>query len=193
MLRSTIAAVCLIVAAARAGAQEARPPVDVGVGFGRLFVHEYEDFFTGGPDQSAVDLRVSLPFTPRFAFEGMITVGRRNAAFQHRTEGLYLLQVKQRLRSATGDRFHVFLTYGAAGYYAHVHQTAGQVLLPDGTKFPIPEFSYTETGPPLAAVLGGGVQHELAGRVAIRSEAQLVTVLWLPLGVRLSAGVSIPF
>jgi hypothetical protein len=156
-------------------------------------VNEYEDFFTGGPDQTAVHLRVTLPFTRQFSFECVVTIGGRGNEFWHRTEGFYVFQVKQRLVRATGDRFHVFLTYGAAGYYAHVHQPAAQVTLDDGTVVPIPESSYTETDPPIAAIMGAGFQRELGRRVALRAEAQLMTLLWIPLGVRLSAGVSIPF
>jgi hypothetical protein len=54
-------------------------------------------------------------------------------------------------------------------------------------------FTYTTIDQPVAAVVGVGAQHAFARRIAFRADAQLVTVLYLPLGARLSAGVSIPF
>ena len=55
------------------------------------------------------------------------------------------------------------------------------------------DFSYNQSDPPFFAVIGGGFQRELGRRAAFRADAQMVTLLWLPVGMRLSAGISIPF
>jgi hypothetical protein len=102
----------------QAFSQQPSPP-EVGIG-GEHFFPTYGDWFTDSLRESSANLRVTLPFTPRFAFEAIGTVGRRGDEFYQRTEGLYFLQVKQRLRRNQLHRFQPFITYGAAGYYAHV-------------------------------------------------------------------------
>ena len=47
--------------------------------------------------------------------------------------------------------------------------------------------------PPVAALLGGGVQHDFPRRVAFRADAQVAMLLYLPVAVRASASVTIPF
>src|SRR3954470_3422537 len=169
-----------------------RPPVEAGAGFTRLIVNEYEDFFSGGPDMLGVDVRTTVPFSPRFSVEGVITVGQRNTDFLDRIEGLYLIQVKQRLQRATHGRFHTFLTYGAAGYWAHVSVPEVRIPQPGGGTTIRRRTTYHEIDQPLAAVIGVGVQHALMPHLAVRAEAQLITVLYIPIGPRFSAGVSIP-
>ena len=63
----------------------------------------------------------------------------------------------------------------------------------NGDVLKVQPFSYAETDEPIATTIGGGFQQTLGRRLAVRADAQLVTLLWLPLGVRFSAGVSIPF
>ena len=43
-----------------------------------------------------------------------------------------------------------------------------------------------------AAVVGGGLQYDLTSRVAIRADAQVVSILYYPVGTRASVGVTIP-
>jgi hypothetical protein len=38
------------------------------------------------------------------------------------TEGLYVVQIKQRLPGFEQRPLHLFITYGVVGYYAHVVQ-----------------------------------------------------------------------
>jgi hypothetical protein len=148
---------------------------------------------TVGSTQPAIHLRVTVPFTPRFSFEALTTISSSTSEpASDRTDGLYIFQVKQRLVSASGERFHAFLTYGSAGYYARFHQNATTITRPGGTRYDIVEYRYSQTDPPFFAVVGGGFQRELGRRAAFRADAQMVTLLWFPVAVRLSAGISIP-
>jgi hypothetical protein len=174
-------------------AQDVRPPVEVGVGVSTLQTVPYEDFFANDFADPALDVRLTVPFTPRFSFETTATLGRRSNQYFSRTEGLYLLRVKQQLRSATGGRFHAFLSYGVAGYYARVSQREVRIVQPDGQTLISPAFRYTEWDEPLATFVGGGVQHAITPRAALRAEGQLLSLVYIPLGVRWSASVSIPF
>ena len=176
-----------LVASAEASAQDRRPPVEAGLGITGLAAVPYEDF--GVPDNTpGVVGRVTAPFTPRFSLEGLMTLSRLDDQYRRSTEGFYLIQVKQRLVRATRGRFQPFLTYGAAGYYRNVR--VSPFSLPSGETFR--GFSYTDVDEPWAAVIGGGVQHVLNRRLAWRADAQLVTFLWIPLGGRFDASLSIP-
>jgi hypothetical protein len=174
-----------------AAAQE-RPAAEIGVGGSGVPMLNV-DFFTDGRDLGGPDVRITLPFTPRFSFESLVTLGSRRDGYNRRLEGFYLFQVKQRLRSATRGRFHAFLTYGGAGYYAQVWQPETQIPVVGGGTITRPARTYNEVDPPLAAVPGVGVQHAVARHLAVRLDAQLITILYYPVGGRFSASVSIPF
>ncbi len=192
MDRATAATAIVFLWAASPSAQSLRPPVEFGAAFGRLATTPYEDFLGDGPNEPTFDVRATVPLTPRFAVEGLFTVGRSGTEFTTRTEGLFIVQVKQRLESGTRGNFHPFLIYGVAGYWARVSQEEVRVIDDAGRLIVSPAFRYTEIDEPVAAVIGGGIQHAFARRAAVRCEAQLVTLLYIPLGARLSAGVSIP-
>ncbi len=181
----------LLLVCAAASAQDTVPPPEVGAGYGGLLVNRKGGDYTVGASRPAVDVRMTLPFTPRFAFEGLATISSSTSTSRlHITNAVYLLQVKQRLRSMTGERFHAFLTYGAAGYYAHLHQEAVTSIRPDGTPSSIGEFTFAHTDPPFFAVLDGGLQRELGRRAAFRADVQVITLAWAPFGVRASTGLS---
>ena len=188
-----LTAALLILLSAAVSAQHALPPPEVGAGYGGLLVGNEGGDYTVGSTRPAMHLRVTLPFTPQFSFEGLTTISSSTSesAF-HRTNGLYILQVKQRLRSTTGEGFHGFLTYGAAGYYARLHQQAITVTRSNGTQTVVSEYAFHHTDPPFFAAIGGGFQHDLGRRAAFRADAQVLTLLWVPMGVQLSAGISVP-
>lgn len=192
LVRWVLAIVIVGSAAGRAAAQESRPPVEVGAGIGALMTVPYEDFFTNDFASPAGDLRLSVPMSPRFSFEATGSLGRRGNQFNTRLEGLYLLQIKQRLRSATRGGFHAFLAYGLAGYWARVSQKEVRSLQPNGEYVVHPAFKYTEWEQPLATFAGGGVQYALSPHVALRTEVRLVSLVFLPMGVRVAGSVSIP-
>jgi hypothetical protein len=194
---SMAAALLIIVGAGLGSAAENQappnrhPPPEVGVGVDRLFP-VYGDYVTDNVDEPIAHVRVTLPFMPRFAFEGIGTIGRRGNEYWQRTEGLFFLQIRQRLRRDQHHPFQPFITYGAVGYYSHLTQRDYQVPQPGGGEKTYSGFSYTETEPPLATAFGAGFQQQLGSHVALRADAQLVTFVYLPLGFRLSGGVSIP-
>jgi hypothetical protein len=190
------AALLLIGAASRpAAAQQPplarRPPPEVGVGVTR-FLPTFGDFDTDSLTEGSADLRVTLPFTPRFAFEAIGTIGQRRNEFWNRTEGLYLMQIRQRLRRTDTSPFQPFITYGAVGYYAHVTQRELRIPQPGGGMYTSPATTYDEMEQPIATAVGVGFQQRLGSQVAIRADTQLVTFLFLPLGMRFSTTVSLP-
>jgi hypothetical protein len=193
-LTTGIAVALLALTSVAASAQETQetPPVEIGAGYGGLLIINKGGDYTVGPTRSAFHFGVTLPFKPRFSFEALMTVSIRTApSALDVTDGVYILQVKQRLLA--GKRFHTFVTYGGAGYYARFHQNALTVTYPNGRTSDIPEARFNQNDPPFFAVIGGGFQHQIGGHAAFRADAQLVTLLWLPASVRLSAGISIPF
>jgi hypothetical protein len=168
------------------------PPVEIGAGYGGFLIVNKGGDYTVGGTRPAFHFGLTLPFKPRFAFEALMTVSTSTVPTKlDVTEGVYILQVKQRFLSR--ERFHAFVTYGGAGYYARFHQNAYSVTYPTGFTFDTPEARFAQTDPPFFAVIGGGFQREIGGHTALRVDAQLLTLLWATAGVRLSAGIAIPF
>ena len=190
------AAALLIIGAASgsAAAQQPparRPPPEVGVGFTK-FSPIYGDYVTDSMAEGSADLRVTLPFTPRFAFEAIGTIGQRGNEYWSRTEGLYMMQIRQRLRRTDSSPFQPFITYGAVGYYAHVAQREVRTPQPGGGVYTSPARKFNEVEEPWATAFGAGFQQRLGSNVAIRAETQFLTFFYLPLGMRFSTTVSIP-
>ena len=171
-----------------ASAQTSRhPPAEIGAGISRM-IPVYGDYSTDDLSEATGHIRVTLPFAAHFAFEGATTMGRRADDYRTRTEGLFILQVQQRFRRAVDAPFQPFITYGGAGYYAHVTQHEvrrnGVLVSRHG--------SFNEIDPPIATLFGAGAQQRLARHITVRAEAQLLTLLYLPLGYSFSTSVSIP-
>jgi hypothetical protein len=186
-----IAAAMVMLTATAASAQSTRPPIEAGIGFGAIASVPYEDFGVPGESPSA-DVRVTVPVSPRFSLEGQLTIAPSSDRYGRQVEGLYLIAVKQRIARGTRGGFHPFVSYGAAGYFEHRRVNPYSVTLPSGDVTTYPGFSYTSIDQPYGTFVGGGVQHAFSRHVAIRGEAQLLTFLWIPLGVRYSTSVSIP-
>jgi hypothetical protein len=167
-----------------------RPPAEVTLSAGKLYPI-YFDFFTDDVDELGGDVRVTLPFTPRFAFEGAGTIGRRQNDYSSRVEGFYIMQIKQRLIRAERGAFRPFLTYGVAGYYSHFSRPELHLPGPNGSLMTYPAYSQFEHDPPLATLFGGGFQQRLSNRLALRADVQMMTLLYLPLGSRYSVGLSV--
>lgn len=190
MLLTLILAVPTCLSAQPMKAERPRPPVEIGAGI-EYFKPIPFDFDTDDLTTVSGDLRLTVPFTPQFAVEGTITIGQRDTSYAGITEGLYLLQVKQRLPRLESKRLRPFLLYGAVGYYQRNarHEWSGIGL--DGRLYTVPPATYWEIEQPIATALGGGFHYDLSRRVSIRSEAQIVTLLWIPILSRFSTGVSI--
>ena len=159
------------------GEPAGRPPVELGVGVNGIRIADI-DFLQPRVAGPALDLRATVPLTARFAVEALVTIDRATNSYERRDEGLYTLQIKQRIARVSTARTHVFLTYGATGNYARVSAT---------------RYAYTEADPPVFATVGAGVERTLGRYLGVRVDAQVMTVLYLPLAVRVSAGLSIPF
>jgi hypothetical protein len=56
----------------------------------------------------------------------------------------------------------------------------------------VPARTDTYVSLPLIGLIGGGYQHDIVRRLAVRVEAQAVMAFVLPVGVRMAAGVSVP-
>jgi hypothetical protein len=193
-LRIGAMAVAILASAAAARAQDGqvvKPPPEIGIGWGRLTPIRF-DFITDDMTEPSVELRATVPVTPRFSVEGLVTVGRRKAGFVERTEGLYLVQVKQRLPRTERGRLHPFLTYGLTGYYGHVVRPETIITNPDGSTDTLPARTFNEVDEVLSMVVGAGLQYEISRHLAVRGDVQFLSVLWIPVGVRYSAGISIP-
>src|SRR5262245_34883428 len=84
-----------------------RGPVEVSVGLGRM-IPTFGDFTTEDMTEPSLDLRLTVPFTRRFAIESFGTVGQRGSEYFKRTEGLYGVQIRQRLLPHRGGSFQPF-------------------------------------------------------------------------------------
>jgi hypothetical protein len=183
--------VALILGASPAVAQVGRPPVELGVGISRVAVHRVLDLESLSR-ALAVDLRVTVPTSSRFALEGWISAARHADSGGQTTDGYYTILVKQRLVRATRGGFQPFVTYGAAGWYGHRRFSPRDYRTPDGSMKHIPGRALTEVIPPVFAVVGGGIHQELGAHLAVRTDAQLATFLGIPVGARFTASLSIP-
>ena len=83
-------------------------------------------------------------------------------------EGLFGVQLRQRVAQLNDRRGLVFVTYGAAGYYSRYSS--------DSSVF---------------GLFGLGLHHRVMAHVAFRPEVQLVTFHVVPIGARLMMGLSI--
>lgn len=110
------------------------------------------------------ELRLTVPASSRFAIEPFATVGSGRAG----REGLYGVQLRQRVVQMDDRRGHVFVSYGAAGYYSRYSS--------DSSVF---------------GLFGLGLHHRVAAHLAFRPEVQLVTFHVVPIGARLMVGLSI--
>jgi hypothetical protein len=116
---------------------------------------------------ASVEIRLTIPFSDRFAVEPFATVGSSSIP-RAVAEGFYGAQIRQRLRALTGSRGYAFVTYGAAGYYSRYG-----------------------LDPPISGQFGFGLHTRLSRRLALRPEVVLVTLHVVPIGVRFVAGMSV--
>jgi hypothetical protein len=191
--RSVVIFGLALLAASTASAQVGRPPAEIGLAAGMRWLPEYG--FLEVPATAAgpsVDLRVTLPVTARRALESGFTLRDERSEFRTRTESLYFFQMKRSFGREAGRNFHPFVTYGLVGTFEHISDKARTIALANGRTHTLPAITFNRWEPPLLILAGGGFQYEFARRLAFRADAQLVTLLVIPWGARLSAGVSIP-
>lgn len=186
-----LAIVILLMTGEAVWAQSDRRPVEVSVGIAGIHSVMYEDFGISG-DGAAVDFRVTVPVSRRFALEGGMALARRIGPFERRIDGLYSVSLRQRLLRLSDERTDVFLSYGAFGVVQHRRVPPYTLQLPGGGWKEMPGFSYTNVDEPYGVQVGGGVQRQLGRRFAWRAEAEVMAFAWIPLGVRVSTSLSIP-
>jgi hypothetical protein len=96
------------------------PPVEVGIAvdLARMRAGLYLD--SKVVVESMANVRLTRPFTPSFAFEGIFAASRGIGSYNYHTRAVYALQVKQRLWRRADGKLHVFATYGAAGVWRQI-------------------------------------------------------------------------
>lgn len=155
-----LVALLLSTLAVEVGAQQ------LSVGFAGYAPFGVEDL--DGTLPPAAELRFSLPVTDRFAIEPFVNIGGTRVGGRRYAEGLWGVQVRQRIVRSTQHDSFAFTTYGAAGAYS-----AGGVI------------------PPVLGLFGLGLHVPLTRFLSFRPEAQLLTVHVVPIGGRLVAGFAV--
>ena len=180
--RSVIVGLLLMSAIATVASAQVLQHVEVGGGVG-VVPSWWTVPIPGG------DVRITVPVNERFAVEGLVAA---LATGYPGTTGVYGMQVKQRLRRSERPGSHAFVSYGAVGTFTRYHQNESRQIQPDGSFVIVPAHTDTYASLPLIGLIGGGYQHDIARRLAVRVEAQAVMAFVLPVGVRMAAGVSVP-
>lgn len=175
-----------------------RPAIEVGIGLDKIATFSYYgEVGLEGFDAPSVSFRSTVPLTARYAIEGIVSFQRRDERFpgsawvNEMTEIMYAIQVK-RGRRQRHQPVHAFTTFGAAGaVYRRVRpeRTVG----PPGREQVIPRSVDQTVFPPVAALLGAGLQHDFPRRMAFRADAQIAMLLYLPVAARVSATLTLPF
>ena len=206
-MRCLVAALTIALPPVTAVAQPAedrreRPPIQLGVGPAHFSMADL-DISLGGI-AAAPELRVTVPWSRRFAFESVVMVTRRDYATPYydvdgekklrstHLEGVYAFQIRQRLESGSRGGFESFLTYGGTGYYDFITDAPETALrLADG-RISVIRARDRRIIPPVATTIGYGIQQQLGRRLALRADLQLLAALVLTFGFRASASVAVP-
>jgi hypothetical protein len=169
-------AVCLWPAQDARAADPARPPRDpseVTIGDGR-FLEKFGDPL----HEALLEVTATVPLTNRFAIEAFVNRGSRER-FEGRSEGMFAFQIQQRLRPV--GPLQPFLTYGLSGYYYSDSYPGARIVV---------RFSQVDFGP--IPVVGGGLSYRVSRHLALRGDMQAICIFIVPVGVRVTGGVSIP-
>jgi hypothetical protein len=139
-------------------------PIAVGGGIGMI-----GSWFNPSP-LSGADLRVSIPVGPSGDVEPIVAVDGQT---HDETFGFYGAQYRRRLARLNAGRSEPFFTCGAIGIF---YRERGDSMVT----------------PPVFALAGFGFEQRVAHRLALRFDAQGIFLLVIPVGVRITGGVSIP-
>ncbi|HEX7798136.1 MAG TPA: hypothetical protein VF456_27420, partial [Vicinamibacterales bacterium] len=91
------ALIALASTAADSEAQTTHPPPELGVGVTWLVPRHGGDYVTDEMTEPNAVVRFTMPFARNFAVEGLVSIGQQHEDPRQRTEGLYGVQIKQRL------------------------------------------------------------------------------------------------
>ena len=160
--------------------------VEVGVSGSRLGVVSFE----GAGGIAGAGVRVTAPITPRFAVEGYLDVMNVD---RWSVNGLYGLQIKQRIIRMSKANTSVFATYGTMGGFSHSRPYEYRYRLTSGAEEIYRREANTWGTPPIVPMIGIGVQQPVARHLAVRLDGQALVAPPFGMGGRLSFGVSVPF
>jgi hypothetical protein len=132
------------------------------------------------PSVAGPEVRVSAPMGDGKTIEAIGGVSAVRVAGD--TVGFYGLQMRRHLRRDAGNDVQPFISYGVIGVFINSR--------PDDRYVPGP--SRTFVTPPFIGLIGGGAQRRVTSRLNARLEVQAVMALVVPVGMRVSAGVSVP-
>jgi hypothetical protein len=180
------ASCCLALSVLPAFAQEGgRPasdrPVEIGVSGTAVLT-----WMTSGGDLRTT---INFPVSERVSIEVFggpyRETYRGDGGLDLHIDGFYGVQVRREIDRGRRAGFTPFLTFGAAGVVAR-DQTY------DCSYATCRRRETTQVIPPLVGLVGGGVQYTVTPRLAVRVEVQGLVALVLPLGARVSVGISVP-
>ena len=183
-------------------ARRERPPIQLGVGPAHFSMAEL-DISLGGI-RAAPELRLTVPWSPRFAFETVVMVTRRHYASLYydvegekklrstHLEGVYAFQIRQRLEAGSRGGFESFATYGGTGYYDFITDAPETALRFADGRISVIRARDERHIPPVATTVGYGIQQQLGRHVALRADVQVLAVVVIPFGFRASASVAVP-
>jgi hypothetical protein len=177
---ATIAAICGTGVAGAQTAMPARPPVELNLGGG--LAASWYDAVAGG------HAGITVPVYGTVAIEGFVAAG----PYERGTAGLYAIGAKQRIGRASGNGFDVFVTYELAGYFQRARTPRYEYTGPNGTREVVPAYDDSFATVPFLALVGMGAERRLAPHLAVRVDAQVVTLLFYPGGIRAAASVAVP-
>jgi hypothetical protein len=172
----------LVLAASPAAAQSVsespstQRPVEVSIGGGGV-----ASFVGNGGDARVI---FSFPRSGQRAFEGFAG-GYSGGAGSLDVKVEYGLQVRERIHKGVRRHVEPFWTYGAMGAIAR-YETSSCVNRHCTSQF------VTRPLPPIMGLVGAGVEYSVSPRVAVRVDYQAGFFLFIPIGVRAGASVSIP-
>ena len=151
-----------------------RQSVELGIGAGGA-ASWWSSSGVAGPE-----VRVSAPIGDRKTIEAIGGVSAVRVAGD--TVGFYGVQMRQRLRRAEDGDVQPFISYGVIGVFINSHSDHRYEAGPSSTFATLP----------FIGLIGGGAQRRLTPRLNARLEVQAVMALVVPVGVRVSAGLSVP-
>ena len=195
------ALVGILVAAARA---EAQGPIEVGGGLAFAALENGGDFWGDGVKHVGAEVHATLPLTQRFGLDLSTTVGHRNLRRQQyspvrieggeirRTEGMYTINVRQRIGRRTPGTSYGFASYGLAGLFSTTSYAPLRETYPNGQVDTYPGSTSSNHLAPGFPVVGGGFQKELSPRLAVRADTIVLFFLYIPVGFRASATAVVP-
>ena len=203
-MRKLATALLTVLVTAIAHVALAQPRVEIAGGATAVHIDDGGDFWGTGLQHVGAELRITVSMSPRFALEWWTTYGKREitrpgailleGARIHRTEGLSVISIRQRLKTNTSSRFHAFATYGVAGFFGTTSYDAGRVKDPHGYVYSVPASQYKRDIGLQFLTVGFAVVQDLGSHVALRGDVQVIDfLLFPPVGAHASASIVIGF